>query len=130
VVRTRISVSYPIRISPPVLDPLSRSGVVDDDYNPFEEPRIKRRTRPNPLSATDESRADFCTLKENHEHLLSGSFDSSFLDEGLGCDISSSQIGSGVFDGDFHPDILTGISDELALELGEGWGLAPPAGDK
>ena len=74
------------------------------------------------------------TLNENLEQVLSGSFDVSFLGSASGMDPSSSQIdGAFGFDGfDDNPfivddgiDLGGDIGDELAKELGEGWGGTP-----
>ena len=71
-------------------------------------------------------RGDTHTLKENHDLILSASVDNSFRNEGFGgIAPSSSQFGGGFgFDDDFLAGLDGGadIGDELAKELGEGWG--------
>jgi meiotic recombination protein REC8, fungi type len=63
--------------------------------------------------------------------LLSTSFDASFSGSGnLLLDLSSSQMDYGFgFDNDFFAendlDLGLDIGDELARELGEGWGVPP-----
>jgi meiotic recombination protein REC8 len=75
-------------------------------------------------------RADLHTLNENHDHLLSASFDVSLNGSGP-LPMSSSQFdgGFGLDDNFFgvsdNLDNGGGIADELAKELGEGWGGSP-----
>jgi meiotic recombination protein REC8 len=72
------------------------------------------------------------TLKEHHDHLLSVPFDASFTGNDA-IDISSSQLDGGFgFDDNFFfggdsdgLDLGGGIGDELARELGSGWGGSP-----
>ncbi|KAF5374749.1 hypothetical protein D9758_000295 [Tetrapyrgos nigripes] len=105
----------------------------DDDFNP-EKP-AKRQNKPTSkrstnAALTEDVRADMCTLKEHHDHLLSNSFDLSFQGSAGGLDASSSQPDPG-----FQPidnfftlndlDMDIGLGDELARELGEGWGASP-----
>lgn len=75
------------------------------------------------------------TLDEHHEHLLSTSFEGNSF---LGIDASSSQLGQGAGFGSFtygdddaflgENDVGLGfdlgLGDDLAMELGEGWGGA------
>lgn len=76
-------------------------------------------------------RADLHTLNETHDHLLSASFDISL--NGVGDLPSSSQFDAGfgyAFDDNFFGatdglETEGGIGDELARELGEGWGADP-----
>jgi meiotic recombination protein REC8, fungi type len=77
------------------------------------------------------ARGDTHTLKENHDLILSASFDNSFKNEGFGgIAPSSSQFGGFGFDDDFLGGLdnvgVGDIGDELAQELGEGWGGAIP----
>ncbi|KAK7468886.1 R8 protein [Stygiomarasmius scandens] len=111
-----------------------------DDYDPEDRPA--RNNKPNSKvknpnnTLTEDVRADMCTLKEHHDHLLSNSFDLSFQGSTGGVDVSSSQPG----DAGFQPaadnffldglDIDFGLSDELARELGEGWGISPVRNNK
>ncbi|KAI0076094.1 hypothetical protein K474DRAFT_1708496 [Panus rudis PR-1116 ss-1] len=104
----------------------------DDDFDPTNksQKKGKARARDTPLSI-DRARGNAHTLKENHELLLSASFDASFHDDGFGgfgaVGPSSSQFDGGF---GFEDNILEGmdvgdvgdIGDELAKELGEGWG--------
>ena len=70
------------------------------------------------------------TLDENHAHLLSASFDASLNQSSNLAVPSSSQFDAGfgyVFDDNFFGmsdglDFGGEIGDELARELGEGWG--------
>jgi meiotic recombination protein REC8, fungi type len=79
-------------------------------------------------------------LNENHEHLLSASFDASFgalwSEDGHGPSSSEVHAGFDFLDpglfgvGDEH-GLEGGIGDELAQELGEGWGMsADQTGDR
>lgn len=98
----------------------------DADFDPSQlisskKPKSKKVLPP------EEVRAEAVTLKENHEHLLSNSFDISFSGSQSLLGLSSSQAG-GMIDDFFGPDDaldLEGFGDELARELGEGWGLPP-----
>ncbi|TFY62923.1 hypothetical protein EVJ58_g3563 [Rhodofomes roseus] len=75
-------------------------------------------------------------LDEHHEHLLSQSFDASFSGTGFGAPMPASQMEGGLA---FSDDVfglhdgtdLGDIGDELARELGEGWGapVDPLGGD-
>ncbi|KAJ7103545.1 Rec8 like protein-domain-containing protein [Mycena belliarum] len=109
---------------------------VETDDDGFDS-KIKSRKsgRKNKASqlAEDPRAADIYTLKEHHDHLLSNSFDLSF-DANGGIDPSSSQMGGAfVLDDIFLAasdalDISEGLGDlgdDLAKELGEGWGNFP-----
>ncbi len=63
------------------------------------------------------------TLNENHGYLFSSSFDAP-VDNVGGLVPSSSQYGGFGFDDNFI-EPLDEIGDELARELGEGWGASP-----
>ena len=70
------------------------------------------------------------TLDEHYDHLLSNSLDLSFHGSipGHGLDMSSSQVDGGLGFEDFGPSDYLDIGvvgDELARELGEGWGASP-----
>ncbi|KAL1741877.1 Rec8 like protein-domain-containing protein [Schizophyllum fasciatum] len=102
-----------------------RMDVDDEDY----DPKSGRRAKAKGAAAAPEDevlRADKHTLREHHDHLLSASYDFSFS----GADPSSSQVDHAfllqddIFD---VPDAfdLGGLGDELARELGEGWGASP-----
>ena len=79
------------------------------------------RTKASSISAVEDPRVDAHTLKEHHDFM----FHSSFVgpDSAMGGIVSSSsQLGGGFgFDDNFD---LGDIGDELARELGEGWGVS------
>lgn len=103
----------------------------DDEFNPTRAARKskgKQRAREKPPSLLSENiRANLHTLDEHHDHLFSQSFDASFSGTGFGGPASQMEAGFqfsddvfGIQDG---MDIGAGdIGDELAKELGEGWG--------
>lgn len=95
----------------------------DEEYDPKKK-KGKKRARETPISQLDPGRGNLYTLDEDHNHLLSASFDASFNDSGLGIlGASSSQAGFG-FEDDFlgGMDAANDIGDELARELGLDWG--------
>lgn len=101
----------------------------DDEFDP--KVKAKKSNRKNkPPQAAEDPRADMYTLKEHHDHLLSNSFDLSFNANG-GMNPSSSQNGGGFALDDIFMaasdalDISEGLGDDLAKELGEGWGIFP-----
>ncbi|KAJ3779208.1 Rec8 like protein-domain-containing protein [Lentinula raphanica] len=105
----------------------------DQEYDPKKKNKQKQ-TAAKPPPLTEDVRADMVTLKEHHDHLLSNSFDLSFQgSQRDGFDVSSSQAGPAGFgfNDDFFPGfddglvIDPGIGDDLARELGEGWGASP-----
>lgn len=80
-----------------------------------------------PKSLAENPRADIHTLNENHDHLLSASFDVSLNGSGA-LPPTSSQFDEGFgFDDNFFDGLdgmdVGGIGDELAKELG--WGGSP-----
>ena len=103
----------------------------DDEFDPnAKKKKAKQKNKPQSVPIPEDTRADLYTLKENHDHLFSSSFDASFNGSG-GIDLSSSQAG-GAFG--FNDNFLVGLDDfeisgelsaELARELGEGWGGSP-----
>ncbi|KAE9408090.1 hypothetical protein BT96DRAFT_1013571 [Gymnopus androsaceus JB14] len=106
----------------------------DQEYNPSRPKKSKQKNsaaKPPPIP--EEVRADMVTLKEHHDHLLSNSFDLSLPGSaGGGRDVSSSQaepafaLDDSLFPGiDEGLGIDFGLGDELARELGEGWGASP-----
>ncbi|PCH33660.1 hypothetical protein WOLCODRAFT_147744 [Wolfiporia cocos MD-104 SS10] len=107
----------------------------EDDYDPTsgKKGKKKQKARPKPPSSVIENiRANAHTLDEHHELILSGSFDGSFHGAGFGGVLpSSSQIDGGfgfsddIFGLQEDMDLGGGIGDELARELGEGWGGSP-----
>ncbi|KAK0456585.1 hypothetical protein EV421DRAFT_75296 [Armillaria borealis] len=106
--------------------------IPDAEYNPNGKPSKPRSkaSKPGPPAVAEDVRAELCTLKENYDHLLSASFDLSFNGNapGLSQDPSSSQVDGGFMNDPFFSDgaDLGGLlGDELARELGEGWGGTP-----
>ncbi|KAL5519112.1 REC8 [Sanghuangporus vaninii] len=117
-------------------------GGDDDDDDEFTPGGTKSKAKSKGKSKTsllssEMGRGNLHTLDEHHEHLLSTSFDAngSFL---IGIDPSSSQMDPGLRFGSFGFDDnifgpgdnfdmgLGDIGDELARELGEGWGADIP----
>ncbi|KAJ6604638.1 hypothetical protein DFH09DRAFT_316557 [Mycena vulgaris] len=100
----------------------------EDEFDPKVKSKKSSRKIKAPQPAED-LRADIYTLKEHHDHLLSNSFDLSFDANGGVMDPSSSQMSGGfALDDVFMAasdalDIGEGLGDDLAKELGEGWGL-------
>ncbi|KAJ6575101.1 hypothetical protein B0H19DRAFT_1254715 [Mycena capillaripes] len=100
----------------------------DDEFNPKSKSKKPSRKNKAPQPAED-PRADMYTLKEHHDHLLSNSFDLSF--NGNGINPSSSQTGGDFalddifLDASDGLDVGAGLDDDLAKELGEGWGIFP-----
>ncbi|TRM60286.1 Rec8 like protein-domain-containing protein [Schizophyllum amplum] len=102
-----------------------RMDVDDDDY----DPKAGRKGKGKGAAAVPEHetvRADKHMLQEHHDHLLSASYDFSFS----GPDNTSSQADNAfILNEDIFgaPDAfdLGGLGDELARELGEGWGASP-----
>ena len=105
----------------------------DDDFDPTcKKPKSKgkQKQKEPPLSATAEHGRALHTLEEHHNHLLTAAFDGSLtgsVQGGPGFAASSSQVDGGFgFDDNLFalPDGMGGadIGDELAQELGEGWG--------
>lgn len=105
----------------------------DDEFDPRQRPKRKQKSILNTsleIPAAEVGRTGLHILDEYHDHLLPTTLDpnASFLS---GLDISSSQIDGGFnleslsfdenrFD---HFDLGLGdIGDDLARELGEGWG--------
>ena len=103
----------------------------DDDFDPKSK-KAKGKGKSRLLPLAENIRADLHTLNENHDHLLSASFDVSLNGSGP-LPPSSSQFdggfGFGLDDNFFGAsdglDIGGGIGDEIAKELGEGWGGSP-----
>jgi len=106
----------------------------EDEFDPTAKKRkqkAKAKARA-PSSVMENLRANAHTLDEHHEHLFSGSFDASFSGAGFGGMVASSSQVDGGFDfGDDLFGLPEGIDfggeigDELAKELGEGWGGSP-----
>ncbi|KAF9056147.1 Rec8 like protein-domain-containing protein [Panaeolus papilionaceus] len=113
-------------------DNYGNAGVSDDDFDPKagDKPR-KRASKTAKKAAVEVVRKEVHTLQENHEHLLSASFDLSFANNsGPGQDLepSSSHVDGGfdfffpLSDG-FDLSEGPGIGDDLARELG--WNISP-----
>ena len=110
-------------------------GADDDDYDPKAK-KSKKKAKPS-INPPETGRALQHTLDEFHDHLLlSTSFEGN--NSLLGFDYSSSQasaagLGSFMINDDFFADGyvaggggldgLGDIVDDLARELGEGWGI-------
>ena len=114
---------------------LTDIAVTDEDHEDPDFSPCSRNSKRKPKSHIDSQqvedvRADACTLKEHHDHLLSASFDRSFQVNQEGIDPSSSQVEPGFeFDESFLQmsdglglGLDDGLADELARELGDGWG--------
>ncbi|KAH8120144.1 Rec8 like protein-domain-containing protein [Phellopilus nigrolimitatus] len=115
-----------------------RQRAEDDDgeFTPGNKPKSKSKAKLS-LILSETGRANLHTLDEHHEHFLSTSFEAngSFI---AGIDPSSSQIEPGmnfgsfafddnIFGMDDQLDLGIGeIGDDLARELGEGWGVEAP----
>jgi meiotic recombination protein REC8, fungi type len=109
----------------------SKLGREEDDDFPTSK-KTKGKSKPKSIPLAENLRADLHTLNENHEHLLSASFDVSLNESGTlppssshfdgGFDFSLDDNFFGASDG---LDVGGGIGDELARELGEGWGASP-----
>ncbi|KAJ7900331.1 Rec8 like protein-domain-containing protein [Mycena olivaceomarginata] len=90
----------------------------EDEFDP--KAKLKKSSRKNKApQPAEEPRADRYTLQEHHDHLLSNSFDLSFSGNGM---ISFWLRPDGL-------DIGEGLGDDLAKELGEGWGVFPDNAD-
>lgn len=100
----------------------------DDEFDP-SGPSVKHSKQKKAPSMTEDIRADNCTLKEHHDHLLSASFDLSFSGSGSFDPSSQADPAFSLDDILFPPgdeiDLGSGLADELAKELGEGWGGSP-----
>lgn len=105
------------------------SGEEDEDFNPSGK---KPKPKSKPPASTEYPRTDRYTLQEHHEDFLSKSLDLSFNGSFVGGHIpSSSQIGGPFniptedFFGQSDGLDIGAVGDELARELGEGWGASP-----
>lgn len=122
-------------ISPAVASQRPGDAVADDDFAPHDKAKVKAKTKLSTANP-EMGRVGLHTLDEQHEFLLSASFEGngSFL----GLDPSSSQVdpaghlgslaNDDIFMGtgghmDYGMDLGADIGDDLARELGEGWGL-------
>lgn len=113
----------------------AQPGGEEDGNSDPKSKKGKGRGKLKAVPLAENLRADLHTLNENHEHLLSASFDVSPNGSGV-LPPSSSQFdggfGYGLDDNFFGApdglDVGGGIGDELARELGEGWGASPMKG--
>lgn len=104
----------------------------DGDFDPrSKKAKSKGKQKEAPLSTTAEHARGLHTLEEDYDHLLAAAFDGSLSGTGsaqgpTAFAASSSQADGGfAFDDVFAlPEDVGGadIGDELAQELGEGWG--------
>ncbi|KAI0778213.1 Rec8 like protein-domain-containing protein [Trametes elegans] len=104
----------------------------DEDFDPkAKRPKSKgkQKLKDAPSAIMEHGRA-LHTLEEHHDHLLAEAFHSSIggsIAPG-GADVSSSQFGVFGFDDNVFalPEgaVEGDIGDELARELGEGWGIS------
>ncbi|KAJ3937794.1 MAG: Rec8 like protein-domain-containing protein [Lentinula lateritia] len=103
-----------------------QDGDDEQEYNPTGPKQARKKNNVvRPPSLTEQVRADMVTLREHHDHLLSNSFDLSFQgSQQSGLDVSSSQAEPAfAFDDGLGIDL--GLGEDLARELGEGWGASP-----
>ncbi|PPQ76339.1 hypothetical protein CVT26_008967 [Gymnopilus dilepis] len=109
----------------------SDTGVIEDgdgDFDPNSNSEKKKRGKVNKAVPQIETvRKEAHTLDENHDYLLSASFDLSFNQDAVQGPMASSSQADATFD-NFLPfsdglDFGDGLGDDLARELG--WGLSP-----
>lgn len=116
-----------------LMGPLGAPKEVDEDeYDPTNNKKSKQKKKQKAVVPSSENpRANAHTLNEDLSHLLSGSFDTSFSNDRSGglADPFSSQVGDifgfedNLLGAPHDLDLSIGdIGDELARELGEGWG--------
>lgn len=95
----------------------------DDEFDPTgKKGKKKSKAKPPSSIGSVQLRLDTHTLRENHEFAFPSSTQGNAFDAG-GVVASSSQFGGVGFDDNFME--LGDLGDELARELGEGWGAAP-----
>ena len=109
----------------------------DDEYNPkSKKAKSKSKEKDVPSAAGEQARA-LHTLDENHNRLMFGALNSSITGSIQG--VGGPEPSSSMMDGGFGFDDVfafpadaggADIGDELARELGEGWGASAvvPAG--
>ncbi|PIL31935.1 hypothetical protein GSI_06639 [Ganoderma sinense ZZ0214-1] len=114
-------------------DEESDRGFDDDEFDPkSKKPKSKGKQKQNdpPLSVIPEQARALHTLEEDHKYLLAAAFEGSLSGSGRGD--AGFEASSSVADGGFAFDDdvfalpgeagIADIGDELARELGEGWG--------
>ena len=102
----------------------------DEEYDPKAKSKIQKKKKvaaeAMPPPSSEIGRPNLYTLPEDHSHIFSNSMDLSFSGD-MGFAVPSSQVDAYGFDDNLFgvqgvaadgPD----IADELARELGEGWG--------
>jgi hypothetical protein len=94
----------------------------DEEYDPKAKNKTQKKKKVVPEAmpppSSEVGRPNLYTLPEDHSHIFSNSMDLSFSGDG-GIVVPSSQVDAyGLDDNLFGPD----IANELAMELGEGWG--------
>lgn len=94
----------------------------DDEFDPSGP--VVKKNRQKKSTLTEDVRADNHTLQEHHDHLLSASFDLSFSASGS-YDSQPDPLDDMLFPLDDGIDLGGVLGDELAKELGEGWGGSP-----
>lgn len=100
---------------------------VDADFDPNSDKKKRAKAHPKVVPQVEIVRKEAHTLDENHEYLLSASFDLSFTQDAGQAPRTSSSQADVAFD-NFLPlsdglDFADGLGDDLARELG--WGLSP-----
>lgn len=106
----------------------------DEEYDPKAKSKTQRKKKnvsePMPPPSSEVGRPNLYTLPEDHSHIFSNSMDLSFSGD-MGFAVPSSQVDAYGFDDNLFgaPGIPVDgpdIADELARELGEGWGGDQP----
>ena len=106
----------------------------DGEYDPKAKNRTQKKKKPvtevMPPPSSEIGRPNLYTLPEDHTHIFSNSMDLSFSGD-MGFAVPSSQVDAYGFDDNLFgaPGIPVDgpdIADELARELGEGWGGDQP----
>ena len=102
----------------------------DEEYDPKARNKTQRKKKivseAMPPPSSEVGRQNLHTLPEDHSHVFSNSMDLSFSGD-VGFAVPSSQVDAYGFDDNLFgaPGIVADgpdIADELARELGEGWG--------
>lgn len=102
----------------------------DEEYDPRARSKTQKKkkvvTEAMPPPSSETGRQNLYTLPEDHSYIFSNSMDLSFSGDAAFV-APSSQVDTYGFDDNLFgaPEIAAGglnIADELARELGEGWG--------